>query len=415
VLAPRSLVLDELDHDGAELELTDEQARLLGATSLVEVRQASAGRVRLLPCGQVGVVRIGELQVEVKPKEGVGLAHLIFMLGYARDPGFRDSSVWAEADDALWPALGWSLAKAVEGVLALGVLQGYRTRDEALGTIRGRIRFGDQIASRPGMLLPVEVTHDDYTVDTTENRILLAALERMLGVPRLDPDVRRRLRHLTGRLEGVTRLPRGSAVPGWSPSRLNARYHGALRLAEVILRHASTKATRRSDGSYVEMASFVVTMWDVFEAFVTTALREALRHTPGSTHEQLPVLLAGPGDWTSGLIPMKVDLVHVDEMGRPQIVFDAKYKIAGPDGQYANADIYQMLAYCTALRVPRAWLVYAAGKGQGQSTFQIKNSEVEVVQVPLDLSQPPQETLATIAAVARQASARSDLTTICTS
>ncbi|MDN5763653.1 MAG: McrC family protein [Microlunatus sp.] len=57
-------------------------------------------------------------------------------------------------------------------------------------------------------------------------------------------------------------------------------------------------------------------------------------------------------------------------------------------GRYANADHYQMLAYCTALQVPRAWLVYAAGSGQSQ-VRRIKNTKVEIVEYPLDLAQPP--------------------------
>jgi 5-methylcytosine-specific restriction enzyme subunit McrC len=42
-------------------------------------------------------------------------------------------------------------------------------------------------------------------------------------------------------------------------------------------------------------------------------------------------------------------------------VADAKYKLEYSAGRYPNADHYQMLAYCTALEVPIAWLVYAQG------------------------------------------------------
>ncbi len=38
-----------------------------------------------------------------------------------------------------------------------------------------------------------------------------------------------------------------------------------------------------------------------------------------------------------------------------------KYKLESDSGGYPNADHYQMLAYCTALQVPVAWLVYASG------------------------------------------------------
>jgi 5-methylcytosine-specific restriction enzyme subunit McrC len=76
------------------------------------------------------------------------------------------------------------------------------------------------------------------------------------------------------------------------------------------------------------------------------------------------------------------------------MVFDAKYKAASPSGAYPNADHYQMLAYCTALDVRTAWLVYA-GPGQARTRC-IRNSEVSVVEYPVDLSQTPEDLLARV-------------------
>lgn len=397
----RSVRLDELDADGVVVELSDAEARELSASLLVEVRPERGGGWRLLPNGgRVGAVRVGDgLQVEVRPKEKVGIRHLLFLLGYARDPGFRDDDVVADADDELWPALAHSLTQSVGRALSRGVLQGYRSAEESLTTIRGRIRFDDQIRARPGLLMPIEVTYDDFTVDTAENRLLRAALRTMLAVPRLDDAVRRELLHLDLRLEGVAVLPRGAQIPPWVPSRLNQRYQPALRLAEIVLRNCSARPASR-DG--VDVAAFVVVMWTVFEDFVTVALTEALRSRPGHTRAQLPAYLAGAGDWRGGQIAMNVDIVHLDTSGRPAVVFDAKYKVASPTGRYANADLYQMLAYCTALDVSRAWLVYAGG-GPHDTVRRIKNSSVEVNEVPLDLSASPAVLLAWIDEIAERA------------
>lgn len=395
--------LDELDTVGHVVALSAMESAALAATELVEVRPEGTGVWRLLPRGRVGAVRVGDLQVEVRPKDRVGLSQLLFYLGYASNPGFRADDVMGERDAELWPALAYSLVQAVDRALARGVLQGYRTTEEALRLVRGRIRFDDQIRARPGMLVPIEVTHDEFTVDTAENRLLRAALRTMLRVPRLANDVRRRLLHLDARLEGARVLPPGSAVPVWHPSRLNERYQPALRLSEIVLRHG---AARPGDGG-VEVASFVVTMWKVFEDFVTVALTEALRGLPGSTQAQLPAYLAGPGEWNRGSIPMNVDVVHRSPDGRPAVVFDAKYKVASPTGQYANADHYQMLAYCTALQVPRAWLIYAGGGAM--ETYRVKNTEIDVVTSPLDLSAHPQVVLAQIRNTAERSLAVSHL------
>ncbi|MGW5192427.1 McrC family protein [Kribbella sp. NPDC004138] len=393
--------LDELDAEGIEVRLGPDQAAPLGRSGLVDIRPAGTGIYRLLPNGRVGAVRFDDLQIEVIPKQRLGVAHLLFLLGYARNPGFRPETVTAETYGDLWPAMAQSLVASVERALTMGLLQGYRTEQEALLTVRGRIAFEDQLRRRPGSVVPIEVRYDEFSPDIAENQILLAAIHLMLGVPRLQPETRRRLLHLAARFAGVTRLLPGTPAPAWQPSRLNDRYQPALGLAEVLLRHSSTRVSAEG----VEMSAFVVVMWEVFEDFVTVALREALANCPGHLESQLGAYLTGDGDWATGRtggphgdVFMKVDAVHRDEAGIPDVVFDAKYKLASGTGRDANADHYQMLAYCTSLQVPVAWLIYAGGGNDIRR--RIKNTEVEVVAAPINLRQTPQEILARIRQIA---------------
>jgi 5-methylcytosine-specific restriction enzyme subunit McrC len=392
------VVLDELDREGRVVRLDQAIAAALADTGLVEVRPEGGGAWRLLPCGKVGAVTVPGLQVQINPKEKVGLSKLIFLLGYARDPGFRPEDVVGDDEPELWPALAESLARLVERALGRGVLQGYRTLDDALRTVRGRIRIGDQITRRPGQMVPLEVSYDEFTVDIAENRVLRAALRRMLAVPRLDPNVRARLAHLDGRLDGVQLLHAREQIPRWLQSRLNERYQPALRLAEVVLRNCSAEA---GPGG-VRVAAFVVSMWKVFEDFVTTALTEAMRSYPGVTRAQYESWLDVPKPGKAkGEIPMRIDIAHL--VGRkPVIVFDAKYKVADSSGNYPNADHYQMLAYCTALGLDRAWLVYAQGSS-GIVERRIRNTVTTVVEYPLDLGVAPRDLLAQIAELGRQA------------
>lgn len=404
----RHVSLDELDAGGVEAVLGADHVEALAGTKLVDVQRLGAGTYRLVPNGRVGAVRFNDLQVEVTPKEKLGVAHLLFLLGYAKDPGFRPEGVAAETYDELWPAMAHSLVAAVERALTRGLLQGYRTEQEALLTVRGRIAFEEQLRRRPGIVVPIEVRYDDYSPDIAENQVLLAAIHLMLGVPRVSAEVRRRLLHLAARFTGVSRLAPGSLLPRWQPSRLNGRYHNALGLAEILLRHGST----RTNATGVEMSAFVVVMWKVFEDFVTMALKEALSAVPGRVEPQLSAYLTGDGSWTSGMtgkgaddphgdVAMNVDLVQLDPAGIPRVAFDAKYKLASTTGEYANADHYQMLAYCTALKVPVAWLVYAGGGPDIRRT--IKNVTIDVVAAPIDLRQRPEKILARIDQIAQAA------------
>jgi 5-methylcytosine-specific restriction enzyme subunit McrC len=142
------------------------------------------------------------------------------------------------------------------------------------------------------------------------------------------------------------------------------------------------------------VASFVVNMAKVFEDFVTTSLREALDGYPGETSGQYETFLdEAEAGQMGNRVRMAVDIVH-SVRGAPAMVFDAKYKAASAADGYTNADYYQMLAYCTALTVPTAWLIYA---GPGQPRVRgIRNSEVSVVEYPIDLSQSPEDLLARV-------------------
>lgn len=387
------ITLDELDNEGCRHQLEDTHANILSATGLVIVRPDGDGWWRVVPNGKVGAVRIGNLQVQVTPKAGVGLTRLFFLLGYAADPGYLPEDAIATEEPDLWAAIAESLARSAEHATRQGVLQGYRSVEESSKVLRGRIRMNDQISRRPGFSTPLEVTYDEFTTDIAENQILRSAIRRMLIVPGLRASEAMRLSHIDARLADVTHLRWGQPLPAWRPSRLNASYQRALRLAEVVLRNTSTEA---GEGQ-LEIAAFVVNMAKVFEDFVGTGLSEALRRYPGTTRLQYPDHLDDADEGQRPGIRLVPDVVHTLR-GRPRLIFDAKYKLAGSSDNYPNVDHYQMLAYCTALQVPSAWLIYADGHrvGHQMRIRRIRNSTVKIVEYPLDLSAEPRVLLAQV-------------------
>ncbi|WP_170176231.1 McrC family protein [Lentzea flaviverrucosa] len=337
---------------------------------------------------RVGAVHAHGLDVVVTPK--VTISRLLFMLGYAMNPGFLPENVEGVTAADLWAAVAETLCRNVERALVRGVLLGYTTEHATSTVIRGRIRVGDQITSRPGRLMPVEITHDEFTVDIPENRLLRAAVSRMISVPRVDPMIRTRLRHLLNRLADVSPLTHGAPSPHWRATRLNARYHPALRIAQLVLDTLSFEVGE--DG--LSIASFVVNMEKVFEDFVTTALTEAWNGGRGRTERQYPAKLD-----TDKAISMTVDVVHlVDEV--PQVIVDAKYKLETASGRYPNSDIYQVLAYCTALQVNHAWLVYA-GDSAKITSHCILNSSITITTWALDLQASPQDLVAQVERLAQ--------------
>ncbi len=373
------------------MALDERLADQLGKTDLVQVRRVANGRYLLLPrSNKVGAVRVGDTDVVVTPK--VSIARLLFMLGYADNPRFRPEDVEGTPEDDLWPAVAETLCRHAERAVGPGVLHGYVTEEAALPLVRGRLRVADQISRHPGMLLPAEVRYDEYSVETAENQILRSALRRMLHVPRVRPETATRLRHLDGRLEGVTPLLPWADLPRWHPTRLNLRYQPALRISEVVLQ---TQSFETGPGG-LHMAAFVVDMDRLFENFVATALRETWAAYPGETRTQHEAFFDD-----AGVMKIRVDVVHCVD-GWPRIVVDAKYKLESGSGRYPVDDYYQMLAYCNALHVPAAWLVYAQGS-RGMVTRRVRNTDIDLVEYPLRLNEPPSSLLAQVALLAKMA------------
>lgn len=386
----RHIILDELALVSDPLELDEDERLALEFTKLVVARGVGRGKWQLLPNGLVGAVQVNDLLVEVRPKSKIGISQTLFLLSYAKDPGFRPDNVEAETTGDLWAAIGETLARLGEQATSRGLLQGYVSRNEALQTVRGRIRMSDQVTHRPGFMFPIEVTLDEYTPDIPENQILRAAVRRMLAVPRLDKGVRRRLLHLDRKLADASSLVRGNQLPRWTPSRLNASYVPVLRIAEVVLQNMVAEAAAVGK---LHVASFVVNMAKAFEDFVTVALTEAMRNYPGRTVAQYRTYLDEQRLDGVPRVTMRPDIVHFID-GKPALIFDAKYKAASANGQYPNADHYQMLAYATGAGQTDAWLIYA-GSGNRVSR-RVRNSEISVHECPIDLSSAPSDLLSRV-------------------
>ncbi|MFD5463212.1 McrC family protein [Kitasatospora sp. NPDC127059] len=327
--------------------------------------------------------------LRITPK--LRITRLFFLLGYTLDPkGWQDDLVELAEQEELLPAVAHAFERLLHVALRTGPLKGYRATDESSLVVRGRIREGDQIRRHHGTMLPLEITYDEFTVDTAENRLLRTATERVLRLPGVAPAVRRRLLHQQARLTDATRLVPGRTLPDWKPTRLNAHYQPALRLATAILRGGSVEH-RTGD---VRTSGFLFDMNKLFEDFTTVALREALRDSDGycrlQPHHHLDDL---------GAIRIRPDFVHYGHDGTPRGVADAKYKAERPAG-YPDADLYQMLAYCTTLGLTEGHLVYAKGSAQ-RASHRVRHAGVTIHQHALDLEQPPAELLAEIAAIAR--------------
>ncbi|WP_329098544.1 McrC family protein [Streptomyces sp. NBC_01439] len=382
--------------------LGTDAGRALAAAGILRSATPDPGREGhwLLRAGSsVGAVRIpGGPVVRIAPKTSV--SRLFFLLGFSLDPAraWRDSregTIDMGGHDDVVPSLAHAVERQIDAALRQGVLQGYRTVEESALFVRGRIREADQVRRHFGRTPPVEISHDDYTADTSENRILRAAVERLLHLPGVSGPVRRRLARHRVRLADALPLVRGRELPRWQATRLNSRYQPALRLAEAVLRGASPEH-RPAGAAPLAMDGFLIDMNRLFEDFVTVGLREALREHGLTARLQDPHHLD-----TAESVRMRPDLVVRTGDGRtPVAVVDAKYKVVKPDG-HLNDDLYQALAYATVLGLNEAHLVYAAGRVPLR-VREVHGAGIRLYQHSLDLSCPAEGLLSELERIAGQ-------------
>ena len=343
----------------------------------IEPVAGTENKYRLRPGSHIGAVEFGNLSVLIEPK--IGIPEVLSLACYAigrvnfqrEDFGFRE-------EYALPDALAMALTFHARRAFACGLLHGYHTEEEALYTVRGRIRFDDQLRRRFDIPSPVEVRYDEFTADVLANRLVKAAAYRLARVRLRSTQARRNLGWLASMLEAVSLVEFPSnAVPAVTFDRLNEHYRDVVELSRVILRHSAFQAGRGA----VRASGFLMDMNVVFQDFITQALREALKLSEHAFRSDRGV--RGVTLDKGRHITLKPDLSWW-EGNSCVFVGDAKYKNV-TDARIPNADLYQMLAYATALNLPGGLLIYARDEAEPRE-YCIRHGGKRLEVASLDLS-----------------------------
>ena len=349
----------------------------------------------LRPSSWVGAVNIGDRSVIVRPK--IPVDRVMFLMTYALDPRhWRNEAIDLTPDSDVLEAVALAFSRRTQRAIHRGLLRGYRREEDALSTVRGQIRFADQIGRRYGLTLPIEVAYDEYTEDIEHNRLLKTALHRLSHAQIRSMTVRQELRRLRSAFDMVQLgAYRRGVVPAIRYTRLDEHYRPAVELARLIIENSSLELF----GGKVSGASFLIDMNVVFEQFLYVALGEALNLTRDRWQHQARLKLD-----KGGSINMEPDLSWwASRPGGgtlPRFVGDAKYKKLDTPG-FRHADIYQMLAYCTAADLPSGLLIYADGEGE-PAKYRIDHTEKTIEVAALDLSGAPEAILGDVERLAER-------------
>jgi 5-methylcytosine-specific restriction enzyme subunit McrC len=356
---------------------------------------------RLTPDSNVGAIVVDDISLAILPKPKVTLEHVLFMLSYSLRLALWDAAPFSFAEDSLVEAVVPAFVHEVSTAIRRGLLQGYKVEEDALPTVRGRIRFDDQLRYRFGRFPPAEVRFDEFSEDIDANRLIKAAANMLLRMRLRSSESRRALRRIDSVMENVSLVEYDRArLPVIVWTRLNEHYRHAVSLSQLVLRHCAFELPVDENGRRVHASSFLVDMNRVFEDFVRTAVRERLGLSEqafprGGKHPRLTLDDRGA---ETGRIKLEPDLSWWEG---PDCVFvgDVKYKRTGRHGE--NPDLYQLLAYTVAADLPNGLLVYAAGEdAPTKHVVRHLNRTLEVM--ALDLAGTPDQLLAQTTVVANR-------------
>lgn len=356
----------------AEVDLSPAEAAILrDGPGVIRVDGLGPGRYKVTPSHHVGSLALPETDVLIVPK--VSIPRLFFLLGYAKRMRFREDAVALDPSRDITETIVHAFLEQTRVALRRRPLHAYRSVDEALTTVRGRVRVVDQARRHFAMPLPIEATYDEFTADIAENRLVKAALRRTERIRFRDASLRPRIRENLAVLEAVSDVPFDRRTSYAVPiTRLNRHYELAMGLARVILASTSADLVHGS----VRVPSFLVDMDKVFEDFVFRAVGDALRLRRGAWKQGRSTALD-----VAGRVTIKPDLsIWIGK--RCVFVGDVKYKVTDLG---ANDDLYQVLAYARATGQQEALLLYAsASRGVDRHVVRNDGTAIEVRYVDLE-------------------------------
>lgn len=303
--------------------------------SLIRVERLGGGSARIKVIDAVGLIAIDGLELMIVPK--IPQDHFLEIIGRSSGmPRLSTTSGHMEKDESFAVLVCEWFIRALEHILAEGLLQDYRETQDQTTTIRGHLEPLGTTRLFYGGRLAVEARFEEFDQDNALNRVLAEAARTIGQAAPLPDGLRRRAVGALAQMTGVgTMLPSDQAV---TIDRSSAHYADGLLLAKEVL----AAAGRSFAGRELKAWTF-------------------LYRTGIPVEEGIRQILA------EGCAPLKVrkksfPLGGVTARANPDLVFgdtvavgDVKYKTGGTD--WVRNDLYQVVAFAAAARVEKGLLV----------------------------------------------------------
>jgi 5-methylcytosine-specific restriction enzyme subunit McrC len=254
-----------------------------------------------------------------------------------------------------------SFCEAVDRLLQDGLLRRHIELEENLRVLRGRLVFSSQISKNLILQDRLYCRFAQPEVDIAENQVILWTLLLAQRCGEWSVDVKQALQSHILHFGGVSvRQFVPQLFPDFTYDRLSFRYeevHSWCKLFIDLMGLSDKPGDRLFNGYCLDMNL-------LFERFVAATFQKAASSVPTTRieyHEDSAHRYYLDIERRIRIVP---DLILRGTNGAT-IVADAKYKRTVGDGRGKNPDLYQMVAYCTAMELvgeqtdrPQGILVY---------------------------------------------------------
>lgn len=365
--------LSFVEYEERPINLSPEDAahlRRLAAQDII--RDLDPGRYLITPKQWVGVVALPSgLRIEIRPKVPLrNLLHMIWSVSDVAWPFGDEPAFFAKSDDSIMEFLAFHFANLVDRQILRGLYRSYCEREENISMIRGQVDFPEDRRQNAILRHRTYCRFSDFTWDIPENQIVRQVVHFLCGW-NFPHELQLKLRKIDATLSQIEPVMLSAAVMDrFHYHRFNDEYRQIHGLCRLFLEGSSVS----EECGPFEYRAFLTDMNTLFQQFVTRVLQDCAP-TGLTVDSKKQVYL--DEDENADMYP---DLL-VRRKGKIALVADCKYKREQP-----GADIYQVLAYCTAEKANRGLLVYPLDDQTESAELRIRNTGISIHQLAIDLN-----------------------------
>lgn len=300
--------------------------------SVVSIEKLRDGRYRILFRDVIGLVRVGDKQIRIKPK--IPMAHFSYIASHS-DLAPRLSTTITKVQEGadLTTVVARWLIEAAERLLRQGVRKDYTDKIDEVDQVQGSLKpFETTLLTSMGVPRAV-CSFQEFSEDTMLNRVVKAACLKVSQMKSVDSIVRDRARQVVYRMDSVSTIQTNDLKV--RIERLTVNYTQLLGLSRLVLAGLGlTVAAGRHVGT-----AFLIRTPELIEDGLRSILKDGLQDIK-VTKRRLML-----GD--SGL-SINPDLVF----GNTIAIADVKYRTLGK--HWSKSDLNQVVTFATGFRTNAA-------------------------------------------------------------